>query len=228
MHTCIAYSSCIILTPYFVAIIDSSGSSCVWEQKGGRLVRTDSSLKSITKEILHKLESRPINPLCLEAVPTPAEQIEEMEQHQGGNWTLEDTKGTLMDDMKAMMQEELRQTLVGLVPPPAPTAANPPAVIIPAINPPVVDAPPVVNPPFVDAPPTNNDNAGGQPLNIARNVPAVEMKFEDMENYMVQKAKLVQDLESKQMRALTQKMSKMEELMRGQGMGYSFNFDDMM
>ena len=50
---------------------------------------------------------------------------------------------------------------------------------------------------------------------------------------MVEKAKkelleLVQDLEFKQMKALTQKMSKMEELMRGQGMGYSFDFDDMM
>ena len=30
------------------------------------------------------------------------------------------------------------------------------------------------------------------------------------------------------MKALTQKMSKMEELIRGQGMGYSFDFDDMM
>ena len=45
------------------------------------------------------------------------------------------------------------------------------------------------------------------------------MKFEDVENYMVEKAKkesleLAQDLESKQMKALTQKMSKMEELMR--------------
>ena len=30
------------------------------------------------------------------------------------------------------------------------------------------------------------------------------------------------------MKALTQKMSKMEELMREQGMGYSFDFDDMM
>ena len=30
---------------------------------------------------------------------------------------------------------------------------------------------------------------GGQPLNAARNVPAVEMKFEDVENYMVEKAK---------------------------------------
>ena len=30
------------------------------------------------------------------------------------------------------------------------------------------------------------------------------------------------------MKALTQKMSKMEELMRGHGMGYSFDFDNMM
>ena len=70
-------------------------------------------------------------------------------------------------------------------------------------------------------------------MNAARNVPTVEIKFEDVENYMVEKAKkesldLVQDLESKQMRALNQKMSKMEELMRGQGMGYPFDFDDMM
>ena len=101
MHTCIAYSSCIILTPYFAAIIDSSGSSYVWGQKGGRLVRTNSSSKSIAKEILYKLEKNPINPLCLEA--TPAEQTEEMEQQQEGNWTLADIKGALMDDMKAII-----------------------------------------------------------------------------------------------------------------------------
>ena len=70
-------------------------------------------------------------------------------------------------------------------------------------------------------------------MNAAINAPAVEMRFEDLRNYMVEKAKkdsleLVQDLESKQMKVLTQKMSKMEELMRGQGMGYSFDFDDMM
>ena len=70
-------------------------------------------------------------------------------------------------------------------------------------------------------------------MNAARNAPAVKMRFEDVENYMVEKAKkesleLVQDLESKQMKALTQKMSKMEELMRGQSMGYSFDFNDMM
>ena len=59
------------------------------------------------------------------------------------------------------------------------------------------------------------------------------MKFEDVEDYMVEKAKkesleLAQDMESKQMKALNQKISKMEELMRGQGMGCSFDFDDMM
>ena len=119
-----------------------------------------------------------------------------------------------MDDMKAMMQEELRQALAGLMPPPAPpAAANLPA-------PAAVAAPAAANPPAGDAPPVNNDNAGGQPLNAARNVPVVEMKFEDVENYMVEKAKkesleLVKDLESKQMKALNQKMSKMEELMRG-------------
>ena len=70
-------------------------------------------------------------------------------------------------------------------------------------------------------------------MNAARNVPAAKMRFEDVENYMVEKAKkeslkLIQDLESKQIKVVTQKMSKMEELMRGQGMGYSFDFDDMM
>ena len=163
MHTCIAYSSCIILTPCLAAIIDLSGSSCIWGRKGGRLVRTD-----------------PINPLCLEAIPVA--QTEEMEQQQEGNWTLEDIKGALMDDMKAMMQEELRQALAGLMPPQALVAANLPAPVAAAV-------PVAVNPPVVDAPPANNDNARGQPLNAARNVPAVEMKFEDVENYMVEKAK---------------------------------------
>ena len=77
-----------------------------------------------------------------------------------------------------MMQEELRQALAGLMPPPALAAANPPAAVAPATN-----------PPAVDAPPANNDNARGQPLNATRNVPAVEIKFEDGENYMVEQAK---------------------------------------
>ena len=75
---------------------------------------------------------------------------------------------------------------------PAPTAAIPPTAIALA----------VVNPP------ANNDNVGGQPLNVARNAPDVEMRFEDVENYMIEKAKkesleLAEDLESKQMKALT-------------------------
>ena len=112
-----------------------------------------------------------------------------------------------MEDMKEMMQNELRQALTKLMP--APAAAIPPAAVAP-----------IANPTIMDAPPANNNNAGGQPLSAARNVPAVEMRFEDVENYMVEKAKkellkLVQDLESKQIKALTHKMSKMEELMRG-------------
>ena len=76
------------------------------------------------------------------------------------------------------------------MPPPAPAAANLPAPAAAA------------NPPAGDAPPANNDNAGGQPLNAARNMPTIDMKFEDVKNYMVEKAKkesleLVQDLESK-------------------------------
>ena len=114
MHTCITYSSCIILTPYFAAIIDSSGSSYVWGRKGGKLVRTDSILR----------------PLCLKA--TPAEQTEEMEQQQPeGNWTLEDVKGALMDDMKVMMRDEPRESLIGLIPPPAPAIAILPTAIAP-------------------------------------------------------------------------------------------------
>ena len=60
----------------------------------------------------------------------------------------------IMDDMKAMMQEELRQALAGRMPPPAPAAANLPA-------PAAAVAPVTTNPPAGDAPPVNNDNAGG-------------------------------------------------------------------
>ena len=60
------------------------------------------------------------------------------------------------------------------MPPLAPAAAISPAAIAP-----------IANPPVVDAPHSNNNNAGGQPLNAARNAPAVEIRFEDVENYMV-------------------------------------------
>ena len=98
--------------------------------------------------------------------------------------------------MKAMMQNELRQALAGLMPSLAPTALAPATAIPPAA------VAPIANPSVVDAPPANNNNVGGRLLNAARNVPAMEMRFEDMENYMVEKAKkdsleLAQDLESK-------------------------------
>ena len=94
------------------------------------------------------------------------------------------------------------------MPPPAPTATIPSTTVIPptAVAPTVVIPYAVValvaNPPIVDAPPINNNNAGGQLLNATRNVPVAEMSFEDMENYMVEKAKkesleLAQDFESK-------------------------------
>ena len=54
-----------------------------------------------------------------------------------------------MDDMKVMMQNELRQALAELMPPLTPAAAIPPATVAPVANPPIVDAPPV-----------NNNNAG--------------------------------------------------------------------
>ena len=74
-----------------------------------------------------------------------------MEQQQlEGNWTLEDVNGALMDDMKAMMQNELRQALAELMPPLVPTVAIPPITVAP-----------VANPPIMDAPPANNNNVGG-------------------------------------------------------------------
>ena len=101
-----------------------------------------------------------------------------------------------MDDMRAMMQDELRQALSGLLPPLATT-------IVPAVELALVAISPVTANPYVeDVPPANNDNIEGQPLNAARNMPTINMKFEDDKNYIVEKAKkeslqLVQDLESK-------------------------------
>ena len=66
--------------------------------KGDRLERTTSSLNSIAKEIVSRLE--------------------EMEQQHGGNWTSEEIKGALMDDIRAMIQDKLRQALTRLIPPP--------------------------------------------------------------------------------------------------------------
>ena len=57
-----------------------------------------------------------------------------------------------MDDMKAIIQNKLRQALTGLMPPPAPATAIPLAAVIATV---------IGNPPVVDAPPANNNNAGG-------------------------------------------------------------------
>ena len=56
-------------------------------------------------------------------------------------------------------------------------------------------------------------------MNAARNAPNVEVNLEDVENYMIEKAKKelleqVQEQESKHMKASTQKIFEMEELMR--------------
>ena len=61
----------------------------------------------------------------------------------------------------------------------SPITAHVPATVPPAI----------VNPPVVDAPPASNDNAGGQHLYAAINMPPLEMRFEDVEDYMIEKAK---------------------------------------
>ena len=60
---------------------------------------------------------------------------------------MEDVKGALMDGIKAMMQNKLRQALAELMSAPA---AIPPAAVAP-----------IANPPIVDAPPANNNNARG-------------------------------------------------------------------
>ena len=138
MHTCIAYSSCIILTPCFAAIIDSSGSFCILEKKGGRLVRTIPSPYSIAT----------------------THTVEEMEQ-QEGKW--------FMNNLRAMIQDELKRALNGLIPLPTvemtPVAniVQPTPTISPAVTAhvPAVVPPAVVNPPVVDASPARNNNAGG-------------------------------------------------------------------
>ena len=58
------------------------------------------------------------------------------------------------------------------MPPLAPATTIPPTVVAP-----------IANPPVMDALPANNNNVGGQPLNAARNVPTVEMRYNsDEEN----------------------------------------------
>ena len=60
-----------------------------------------------------------------------------------------------MDDMRAIMQDELRQALAGLLPPPE---VVPTPIVAPV---PAAAVPPIANPPAVDTPLANNDNAEG-------------------------------------------------------------------
>ena len=122
--------------------------------KGDRLERTTSSPNSIAKEIVSRLE--------------------EMEQQQGGNWTLEEIKGALMDDIGAMIQDELRQALTGLISPP-PATAIPIAPTIPS----AVDALPTPTIPyaiFVLPTATLTNDSRGKPSNSIKVVPTMQMK----------------------------------------------------
>ena len=80
-----------------------------------------------------------------------------------------------MDDIKAMIQNELRQALTGLIPPPLATAI-PIATTIPS----AADAPPTTMaiPPAVIILPTSilTDDSKGKPSNSIKVVPTVKMK----------------------------------------------------
>ena len=111
---------------------------------------------------------------------------EEMEQQLGGNWTLEDIKRALMDDMRVMIQDELRQALTGLMPP-TPAAAIPIAPIIPY----VADVPPTATVPItMTIPPTViiipsailTDDSKEKPSNSVKVVPTMQMKKKKIRN----------------------------------------------
>ena len=73
-----------------------------------------------------------------------------------------------MDYLRAMIQDELKQTL---------------ARLIPSLVAKIVPLAPII--PYVVVP-LNNGNVltGGQPLNATTTVPTVEMKFKKVEDYM--------------------------------------------
>ena len=103
-----------------------------------------------------------------------------MEQQQGGNWTLEEIKGALIDDIRAMIQNELRQALTGLTPPP-PTAALPIAPTIQSTTdaPPTATVPPAFAVPhavFILPTATLTNDSRGKPSNSIKVVPTMQMK----------------------------------------------------
>ena len=103
-----------------------------------------------------------------------------MEQQQGRNWTLEEIKGALMDDIRAMIQDELRQALTGLMPP-TPTTAIPIAPTIPS----TANVSPTATVPTTFAVPhavfvlptgTLTNDSRGKPSNSIKVVPTMQMK----------------------------------------------------
>ena len=103
-----------------------------------------------------------------------------MEQQQKRNWTLEDIKGTLMDDIRAMIQDELRQALTGLTPtslaatipiaPTIPSTANASSTLA---VPTTFAVPHVV---FVLPTAILTNNSRGKPSNSIKVVPTMQMK----------------------------------------------------
>ena len=106
-----------------------------------------------------------------------------------------------MNNLRAMIQDELKQALAGLIPLPVvemtpvdnifqPTPTISPAVFSPiTAHVPTVVPHAVVNPPVMDAPPASNNNTGGQSLYTAINMFSLEMKFENVRDYMIEKVK---------------------------------------
>ena len=105
-----------------------------------------------------------------------------------------------MNNLRTMIQDELKQALAGLIPLPA-METTPitdivqpaPTILLAVISPIVALAPGAATPPItlivVGDPLANNNNAEGQPMNAARNVPNVEENLEEIKNYMIEKAK---------------------------------------
>ena len=102
-----------------------------------------------------------------------------MEQ-QGKNWTLEDIKGTLMDDIRAMIRDELRQALTGLMPPSSaatiPIAPTIPSTANASPTPAVPTAFAVAHAVFVLPTATLTNDSRGKPSNNIKVVPTMQMK----------------------------------------------------
>ena len=91
-----------------------------------------------------------------------------------------------MDDMRAMIQDELRQTLTGLIPPtPAIVMPITPTILSTADAPPTTTVPSAMAiPPAIIILPTTilTDDSKGKPSNSIKVVPTVQMKKKKLRN----------------------------------------------